>query len=275
MVEAPQSYIELQQRLQSEHAGLSRRLKQIGEYAMRHPNDMALETIAEIAERAEVTPSSLVRFAQALGYDGFSQMQKVFREGLMENIPDYQSRLRLRRSASSASAQEQEREDGLAEFIAGAEEGLQALKNSVDDATLQRAVTLLASATRIHVLAQRRAFPAASYLAYAFTHLNRPAHLLDGIGGLLQEQEKTVLVDDVLVAVSFTPYAQEVKEVVESVHQRGARVLAITDSVLSPLAKHADVVLQVRETEVLGFRTLSSTMCLALALVVELGKRLD
>src|SRR6476619_4792574 len=78
---------------------LSPRLRQIADYALQNPNDMALETIAVIAERAGVPPSSLIRFAQAFGFDGFTAMQRVFREQLVERTADYAERIRgLRRS---------------------------------------------------------------------------------------------------------------------------------------------------------------------------------
>lgn len=268
---SPENYEELQQRLLAEHPTLSKRLKQIAEYALRHPHDMALENISALSKRVQVTPSSLVRFAQALGYDGFTQMQRVFRDGLKESIPDYQSRLRLGRGMEKSEIGT----GGLELFIQGAEQGLRSLRQSVREDDLEAAAKLLAGGNRIHVLAQRRAFPVASYLAYAFNHLNRPAHLLDGIGGLLQEQEKTVLTEDVLVAISFTPYSMEVRQLVENVYHRGTPVLALTDSRLSPLVPYSSQVLEIQETEVLGFRTLSSTMCLSLALIVELGQRLD
>ncbi len=269
---APKSFLELRARLLDQHSELSRRLKQIGSYAVAHPNDMALETITEIAQRAEVAPSSLIRFAQALGYPGFSHMQKVFREGLLESIPDYRARLQANRQGDLV---ESTREMKLIDFTRGAARSLEQLEESVSDQQLTRAAQLLASGERIHVLAQRRAFPVASYLAYAFNHLNQPAHLLDGIGGLLQEQVKTVFPQDILLAISFTPYAPEVLAMVATAAKRGTPVLVITDSPLSPLVQHSQVHLEVQETEVMGFRTLSASLCLALALVVELGSCLE
>ena len=82
---------------------LSPRLRQIAEYALRNPNDMALETIAVIADRAQVPPSSLIRFASAFGYDGFSAMQRVFRSQLVERTTDYAERIQALRGSAAAS----------------------------------------------------------------------------------------------------------------------------------------------------------------------------
>ena len=104
-----------------------------------------------------------------------------------------------------------------------------------------------------------------------------PNILLDSVGGMFAEQGKTVRKGDVVLAVSFSPYANEVLKLVEVVHERKVPVIVITDSVLSPLAPFADVCLEVKETDVFGFRglVLSALMCLSLSLIVELGKQLE
>ena len=88
---------------------------------------------------------------------------------------------------------------------------------------------------------------------------------------------KTVRKGDVVLAVSYSPYANEVLKLVEEVQESKIPVIVITDNVLGPLAPFADVCLEVKETEVFGFRglVLSSLMCLSLSLIVELGKQLE
>jgi DNA-binding MurR/RpiR family transcriptional regulator len=103
-----------------------------------------------------------------------------------------------------------------------------AMQTSGDD--LQRAVALLAEAENIYVIGLRRSFSVASYLTYALRHLDRKAFLIDGLGGMFTEQLSLVGPKDVVVAVSFSPYAREVVELVELGAQRKARQIAITDS---------------------------------------------
>ena len=106
-------------------------------------------------------------------------------------------------------------------------------------------------------------------------HLGRPAHLLDGVGGMFGEQGRNLQERDVLLAISFPPYAQEVVALVEDVASRGIVVIALTDSPVSPIHAAAKVAFEVLELEVAGFRSLSASMCLALGLVVSLGERLE
>ena len=268
-------YEQLRNEFAAKYGLLSRRLQQLTRYAISHPNDMALETIAVIAERAEVPPSSLIRFAKSFGFSGFSKMQKVFQQGLVDSTSDY--RQRVQTMNLQIGQQAEVAQSNLDHFINGGIDALHKLRESVTNEQIENTASFLSKANVVHVAAQRRSFPIAAYLTYALSHLGVPNVLLDSLGGMFAEQGKTVRGGDVLLAVSFSPYANEVLKLVEVVHERDVPVIVITDSILSPLAAFADVCLGVKETEVFGFRglVLSALMCLSLSLIVELGKQMD
>jgi len=117
----------------------------------------------------------------------------------------------------------------------------------------------------------RRSFPIASYLAYSLQQVGKRAHFLNGVGGLPQRQAITMGPRDLLVAISYHPYAQETIEVIKTALGVGAKVLAISDSLVGPIAKAATLVLQVRDSEVREFRSLGASFCLAQTLVVGLA----
>ncbi|MCB1713852.1 MAG: MurR/RpiR family transcriptional regulator [Candidatus Competibacteraceae bacterium] len=260
---------ELQSEISARYERLSNRLQRIARYAVDHPNDMAMETIAILAERAQVQPSALIRFAKAFGYTGFSEMQQVFRKLLKESSPSYSERVRQFW---------EQREDltrplplnVLREFAAANQIALQHVENTLTAAQLEQAVEWLATARIIHVMGQRRSFPVAAYLAYALNHSNRPTQLLDGMGGMLLEQLRLLSPQDVLVAISFYPYAQETVDLVSRAVDQGINVIAITGSSLSPIAQKATLCLEVKDAEVFGFRSLTASMCLAQTLAVSL-----
>jgi DNA-binding MurR/RpiR family transcriptional regulator len=79
----PTSAEELRAAILERYDGLSKRLQQIARYVLDEPNELALETLAVIAERSGVQPSAIVRFAKSFGFDGASQMQRLFRDGLL------------------------------------------------------------------------------------------------------------------------------------------------------------------------------------------------
>src|SRR5258705_10142277 len=91
---ARMTYDELRGAIAQRHRALSGRLQQIAEFALDHPTELALGTVAEVAERSGVPPSAIVRFAHALRFGGFTHMQQVFRSRLMAGVaPSYKPRL--------------------------------------------------------------------------------------------------------------------------------------------------------------------------------------
>ncbi|HEU4351461.1 MAG TPA: MurR/RpiR family transcriptional regulator, partial [Burkholderiales bacterium] len=81
---AARSYEELKGSLSRLYPGMSPQLQRIATFVLEHPQDIALDTVATLARGAGVQPSAMVRFAQALGYGGFSDLQRVFRGRLVE-----------------------------------------------------------------------------------------------------------------------------------------------------------------------------------------------
>ena len=268
------TYDDLHRRIVARHGDLSRQLQRIAAFALENPNDMALETVAAIAGRVEVQPSSLIRFAKAFGFSGFTEMQRVFRRRLVDGASDYRERIRSIDDAAMA--------DGngaapplLRAYAEGSIAALHHLVDRTDRDDFERAVKIMAAADTVHLAAQRRSFPVAAYLAYAMSQIGKPNVLLDGAGGMFFQQARNVRPGDALVAVSSRTYSSEVVELVKGARAREILVLAITDSPLSPLVPHADVCLEVEEIQVHSFRSLSAAMTLALALVVALGRAIE
>lgn len=249
---------------------LPRRLQQVAAFAMNHPDEVAFGTAASIAELAAVQPSTLVRFAKAVGYSGFSDLQIVFRRRLRDRWPDYADRLR---SLNDAGAGGREPLGLLFGFTDSATASLERLRQTVSGADLDAAVELLAGAQTIYLLGQRRSFPVASYLAYALPKLKLRAVLIDNVGNLGPEQLGNAGPSDVLLAISFTPYTAFTVELAHEAQRRGIPVVAITDSIFSPLTSAAGVWFEVVEADFGAFRSLAATFCLAMALAVAVGER--
>lgn len=268
-IKAPTTAEELRAAILERYDGLSKRLQQIARYVLDEPNELALETLAVIAERSGVQPSAIVRFAKTFGYPGASQMQRLFRDGLLSGNAalGYSERIR------NFSAAIDKRAAGggvqlLSEFIEGNTLALQNLEQTVSEKEIAAAVRLIQKADTVYVAGFRRAFPVASYLAYSLQQLNKRVLFIDGVAGLSRQQIQSIGPKDLLIAVSYHPYADETVAAVEGAVARGAKVLSMSDSLVSPIAKPADVVLQVRESEVRSFRSLAASICLAQALVI-------
>lgn len=265
----PTTADELRSEIVRRYEGLSKRLQQIARYILDQPNDVALDTLAVIAARCGVQPSTIVRFAKGFGFDGATQMQRLFRDGLFSTSAALGYSERVRQLDERTSADGAKPADLLAEFVESNQLALEHLLETVGAADMRAAVDLIDKADTVFVMGLRRSFPVASYLAYSLLQTGKRVVFIDGIAGLAPAQVEGMTRRDLLIAVSYEPYAEETVAIVEAARARHGKVLAISDSPVSPVAKPADTVLLVHETEVRTFRSLSASMCLAQALVIN------
>ncbi|MBI4045487.1 MAG: MurR/RpiR family transcriptional regulator [Devosia nanyangense] len=268
---APRDFSALRALITARWEKLPRRLTQVASYALDNPDEIAFGTAAGIAAKAEVQPSTLVRFSQALGYQGFSDLQDVFRSRLREKVPSYDERLaQLKEHGLGGS------KAGLvlAGFLDAAERSVEDYRARLEPEALDRAVAVLARAKTIYLIGLRRSFPITAYMAYAMGKLGIRHILVDGVAGLGAEQASFIDADDAVVAISFTPYASETVALTNAALAQGAALVSITDSPFSPIAGKAEVCLEIVEANFEGFRSMTATMALAMALSVAVaGKR--
>jgi DNA-binding MurR/RpiR family transcriptional regulator len=265
----PRDYVDLCTMIAERQPGLPKRLAQVAAYAFAHADEVAFGTAASIADSAGVQPSTLVRFAQALGYQGFSDLQEVFRSRLRDRVLSYDERMEHLRGRAVEASQAAVLLQG---FTEAAGRSLAALERSLDAHVLDRAVARLAAAETIYLVGLRRSMPVSSYMAYAFGKLSIPCALVTAFGGLAAEQVRFATERDVMLAISFTPYASETLSLAGDAVDRGVSVVAITDGALSPLADLAEIWLEVAEANFEGFRSLAATMALAMTLTVAVAQ---
>ncbi len=267
---APRSFTALRGLLLERQAKLPKRLAQVAQFTLDQPDEMALGTVAELAAAAGVQPSALVRFAQTLGYSGFSDLQQVLRARLRERWPDYQERLSKVKDETGHGA---DAAPILARLVETSVQSLTRLSSGINPAAFERAVDALAGARMIYLLAQRRAFPISAYLSYMLGNLGMGHMLLDNIGGMIDVQAASAGPEDALLAVSFTPYAPATVQIATQAASRGVPIIAITDSAFSPIASIATAWLEVVEADLGAFRTLSATMALSMSLAIATAER--
>jgi DNA-binding MurR/RpiR family transcriptional regulator len=268
----PRTADDLRQAILGRYDSLSRRLQQVARHVLDHPDEFAIETLAVIAERTGTQPSAIVRFAKTFGFDGASDIQRLCREVLVSRNTALGYGERVRQFKADLADRHQGDSDSiLREFVEASTLALSNLPVTVGSGALDEAIDLVAEANSVYVIGMRRSFPVAAYLAYALQQSGKKTLFIDGIAGLSKQQIQTITPADLLIAISYHPYAPETVEVVDIGAARQARILAISDSVVSPIAKLATCMLLVKETDVRSFRTLSASLCLAQALVIDLG----
>jgi len=272
----PQSFDELEKAIIERFPSLSKRLQQIASHALDNPSELALETIAAVSQRAGVQPSSLIRFAKVFGFSGYSDMQRVFRLRLTDAMPDYKERLRSLRGGDNAGEEAKDVSALLEQFVEADIVGLRCLlQQKRTGVLLEQAFKLITDSDTVYVVAHRRSFPVSCYLAYALSQMNVRNVLVDGVGGMFFQQVSHAGPRDVIIAISSKAYSPDVAQVVREAAQRNVRIIALTDSPLSPLAEHADVSLEVQQASVGMFRSLAVNMTLAVTLIVGLGRAIE
>ena len=254
---------------------LSRQLKAIARHVEHHRSQLGIQSIQQVASLCDVQPSAVVRFAKHFGFTGFTALQKLFRDGLAQQISpirNYQARIR---QAIESGARDLSSAEIAHALIGGGIAGMEELQRSLQEPAFEDSVKLLAEADSIWLMATRRSFAVSTYLAYALQHTDKRIHHITSSGSMQEGQLRGMRPEDVLIAVSFAPYAEETESIVRQARERGARIIAITDSRLSPLARFATCSLLVQETSVFGFRALTNSMAVAQSLFMALAYRLE
>jgi len=269
-MDAPRDFDALKNHLIRFKADLPKRLQEVAAFALEYPGEMALGTASSIAARVHVQASTLVRFAQTLGFGGFSELQAVFRDHLRVRWPDYSERLTELQSKASDGGDPTHLLRGFAD---SATSSLANLSQSVRRGDLERAFALLGAAGTIYVIGQRRAYSVAHYLTYALTQLKIRAALIDNIGGLGVSQLSGASRGDAMIAISFAPYSPLTIDFARQASENRTPIVVITDSPLSPLAGFADVRFEIVESNFGSFRSLAATFCLAMTLAVGAAER--
>jgi len=268
--DTPRDFESLRALIVERRDALPKRLAQVAVYALDNPDEIAFGTAASVAQSAVVQPSTLVRFAQAFGYQGFSELQEVFRSRLRERVPSYDERLARMRQHGIPTSKSSLVLDG---FLEAAQRSVLELREKIKPEALERAVDVLSAAEAIYLIGLRRSFPITSYLSYAMGKLAIRNVLIDAVAGMGAEQASFITPRDAVLAVSFTPYASETVTLTNAAKARGAKIVSITDSVFSPIASSAEVMLEIVEANFEGFRSMTATMALAMSLAVAVAGR--
>jgi DNA-binding MurR/RpiR family transcriptional regulator len=265
----PRDFEHLRTLMIERKAEMPKRLAQVAAYSLSNPDEIAFGTAASIASAAEVQPSTLVRLAHYLGYQGFSDLQSIFRARLKEKTLSYEERLNSLEGDGKHIAEA----ELIGGFMNAASQSIARLASSLDPAQLARATEILAEADTIYLIARRRSFPLIAHMSYALGKLGIRHVMVASPNGVEAEMVDLAGERDAAFAVSFSPYASDTVAQAESFAKRGLPVVAITDSIFSPLAVFSSCWFEIVEADFAGFRSLSASMALAMALPVAIAER--
>lgn len=272
LTKPPRDFDSLRVDLAARSGTLSKRLTQVAQFFLNHPEEVAVTTLVRLADQAHVPPATITRFAKELGFAGFADLQLVFRERLLGPRLPYAERMA---QPGIADADLDQPGHVFGSFVQAAVQSLLRIEEALDRDALDAFVEVLAASEVVHVAAARGAFGLGAYAVYGLGSIGRRAHLVDNLGAMRAMQVQAIGPADTLLVMTFDDYTPETVEVAQLAAQRGLRVLAITDNALSPVARLASHVLYVNEARLGHFRSQVPAMVVAQALIVALGRRVS
>lgn len=252
----------LESRIQSQYESLPKRLKLLAAFTIAHPEDMALSTLAELADAAGSHPSTFVRLSKQLGFSGFSEMQAVYRRNLRGTLQNYRGRL--------DAVQPNADESVLDTVIETAGASLRRLQDTINADNWQNMVDELSGAETIWLAAAGRSGVILDYAQYLMTNMGIVCRRFSPYDRMASLEIALTGQKDRLLAMSFRPYSEDIISLVRQADTYGLPTLAITDTKLSPLFTKTS--LQIEEADYAGFRSMSAVMAVIQALVIEIGK---
>ncbi len=266
---APHSVEDLRQAIQQHYAALSPRLQQVAELLLRDPHAIAVESSRDLAQSLGLPPSTLTRFAKVMGYPTFKEIQALCKQQYVNLPRDYLDRIKHARAPGQGPAGPPALYLDCAHAV---QQSLQMTALELSEAKLREAAALLRGASEVWIHGIRRAYPVAQYLHYLMLKLGLRASLLDTQGGLLEPSLSRMHAQGVLLVVTYSPHAPETEQVLAKALSLKVATIAFSDPVPSTHAKHMRVLFEIREGEVMGFRSLSTSMYVAQALAMQVAQ---
>jgi len=221
--------------------GFPPQLRRAAQFVRDRPQDVAFSSLRSLSRKAGVSPASMTRLFQSLDFQTFDAFQDEHRQWLAEGARGaFSGRAeRLVGGTEEAGAQ-----DALLDAVIEAERAnVAAALEGERRRLLKDAARMIVDAPAVIVAGMRSCFPVAYSLYYALSLFLLDVRIMTGTGGSMLDDLRLVRPDDVLVVVSVQPYSRETVEAARLARGGGARVIAMTDSALSPIARLAELTL--------------------------------
>lgn len=225
---------EIVDQLSDEFARLSPQLQRAALVVLENPSDVAIDSMRTLAQRAEVSPPTMLRLAQRLGFDSYEAFRDVFKQSVTR------SGYGLRADDLRKTTKHQ----GIAALVEAttiaARQGAERFQDPGFARTLERVADIVISARKTFVVASGASFGQAVSFQYVCRMALPSVELASGLGVRSVGEVAFAANGDAVLAVSTAPYARATIETAEFARKRGAKIAAVTDSRASPVARFSD-----------------------------------
>ena len=243
---------------------LSKSHRRIAEYIMAHYDKAVFMTAAALGEMVGVSESTVVRFAMALGYDGYPQLQHSLQELVRHRLTAVQ---RFEMTTEIP-------EDQVLSTVLKADMlNIRHTVEQIDDVAFKDVAERLLHADTIYVLGLRSAAPLAQFFGYYLHFIFDGVRVVASGTSDVFESISRIRPTDVLIGISFPRYSSRTLEAMRFAHESGAQVIGLTDGPMSPLHKAADICLSARTDMASFVDSLVAPLSVINALLVALAMK--
>jgi len=255
---------DLLQCINTSYKSMSKGQKQIAQYILDNYDKAAFITASKMGKLVGVSESTVVRFAYALGYDGYPSLQRSLQELIRNKLTSVQ-RIQLTNDIQEG--------DVLKTVLKADMHNIRSTIESIDEGAFEHVVSGLLSAKKVYVLGQRSSTPLAEFFGYYLNFVLENVRIVTAGTGDIFEQMIRITEGDVCIGISFPRYSTRTVEGMKFAKGKGARVFAITDGMISPLADCAEEVLIARSDMASFADSLVAPLSLINAIIVALSIR--
>lgn len=254
---------ELIQRLNHSGKKLSKSHRRIAECIVSHYDKAAFMTASRLGEYVGVSESTVVRFASALGYDGYPQLQRALQELI---------RHRLTAAQRFEMTSDMDQSQVLSKVLKADMQNIRSTIDELDENIFENVVQSLLQARNIYVMGLRSSAPLAQFMAHYLTFIFSNVQLVTSGVSDVFEQLARIGEDDVLIGISFPRYSNHTIKAMKFAKSRGAQLVAITDGPLSPLHSVSDLCLTAKSDMASFVDSLVAPLSVINALIVALSQ---
>jgi len=247
------------------YSKLTPELRKAARYMVENPEEIGLNSMRVVAGKAGVKPATISRLSKTLGFAEYKELREPFRQRLRKSAPEFASRLQ--------AIQRRGVDDGarlFAEFRAQEIDNIERTLSEANYSIMLDAARMMHDSRRVYVLGLRGAFAPAFLFHYAYQLFRDNSQLLDTRAGIFADQLRGIGEEDSLFVVSFSPYTQITIDAVEYVAESGAKIVALTDSVVSPAASAASHTIISKNRSASFYHSFSGALAATQALIALL-----
>ncbi len=255
---------DLSTRILSNMQSFSKGQRRIAQYIMEHYDEAAFMTAFRLGETVGVSESTVVRFAAELGYDGYPELQKAVQELIRSKLNSIQ---RIEVTCARMG-----NEDVLDHILASDMSNIRQTLDELPRDVFYEAVDAIIHARKVYIFGAGSCRSLANFTAYYLKMLLGDIHLVYTSSEMeILEEMFHINEQDVLIGLSFPRYSNKAVKTLHFAHSRRAKVVAITDSLQSPIAPFADHLLLARSDMATIVDSLVAPLSLINALIVAVA----